>query len=50
MADFVLRVKVKDFEFEAHANSPNEVRSMIDDCTEKYLAQYGAWQEKKLNS
>ena len=48
MADFVLRVKVKDYEFEAHANSVEEVRSLIDDCTEKYLGQFGAWQEKKL--
>jgi len=50
MTDFVLRVKVKDFEFEAHADSAEEVRSLVDDCTEKYLSQYNAWQEKKLKS
>lgn len=49
MADYVLRVKVKEFEFEAHATTPNEVRSMIDDCTAKFLVAYGAYQKKKLN-
>lgn len=50
MSDYSLRVKLKDFEFEAHATNPDEVRSMIDDCTKKYLSSYTEWNKTKLKA